>query len=299
VETKSAWFSKLNWLGLLTVGIGIIQLIADSDITPVDVDKFLLILIGSLTIILRTFFTVGPVTMDPSKITPVLLALLIGLSGSSAFAQQQSTTLDATGVAAGSKFILTVNADGSMTVVPTQVLRLANLPNPGPSPLPQPGPLSPTVSLSKMLAEQALAKPGATKQTGAGLSAVYSAVSREINTGGLDPKSATAAIALGVNEVYRRATAEDKAAWTAYSTSISRALTEASINGDLATTGKWVVILDDFHKGIDLATGFVVEVTSLSTTDSNKAGILDGIDLTQLIELIKLILEILKAFKGL
>jgi hypothetical protein len=211
----------------------------------------------------------------------------------------QNTTIDASGVQAGSKYILTVNADGTVSVSPTQVVKLANLPNgPSPNPQPQPGPLAPTVALSKQLAEQALAKPGATKQTGAGLSAVYSAVSREINTGGLDPKLATAAIALGVNEVFKSAAPDDKAAWLVYSTSISRAISEASVNGDLATTGRWVATLDEFHKGIDLATGFPVEIGTLATTDPRTAGILDGIDLAQLIELIKLIMEIIKAFKG-
>ncbi len=228
-----------------------------------------------------------------------LMALSLVAFSSSAFAQ--NTTIDSTGVAAGSRYILTVNVDGTVSVSPTQVVKLSDLPTspgPGPNP-PPPGPLAPTVALSKLLAEQALAKPGATKQTGAGLSAVYSAVSREINTGGLDPKLATAAIAMGANEVFKKAAPADKAAWEVYTTSITRALSESSVNGDLATTGRWVATLDEFHRGIDLATGFTVEVTALASTNPDMAGILDGIDLKQLIELIKLVLEIIKAFKGL
>jgi hypothetical protein len=213
----------------------------------------------------------------------------------------QDTIFNSAGVKAGSKFVLTVNADGSMTVVPTPVVKLADLSpsNPGPLPPPTPGPLPPTVAASKLLAEQALAKPGATKQTGAGLSAVYSVVSREINTGGLDPKAATTAIALGVNEVFKKAAPDDKAAWQVYTTSMSRSLTDASVAGDLDTTGKWVVILDDFHKGIDLATGIPIEVTALASTNPDTAGILEGIDLKALIELIHEILKLIETLKGL
>lgn len=296
METKAAWWSKLNWLGLLTVAIGIIQLVADSDITPADVDKFLLIVIGSLTIILRTFFTVNPV-----KVGAILLAALLCFPAGPLMAQGV-LDIDTAAAANGDHYLKVTIENGKIVgVVPLSQAWKVKLgqTNPGPVPQPNPTPQSPAFATSKLLAQQALAKPGATKQTGAGLSAVYSAVSREINTGGLDPKLATTAIALGVNEVYKGATPEDKAAWSVYSTSIAMALTDKSVQGELATTGKWVVILNDFHEGIDAATGIPIEVTSLSATSPNNAGILDGIDFKKLIELILEIIKLINTLKGL
>jgi hypothetical protein len=62
------WQSKLNGLGLLTLIVGIVQIVMDSELTSADVDKVLLVVIGALTVILRTFFTKGPTTFTPIKV---------------------------------------------------------------------------------------------------------------------------------------------------------------------------------------------------------------------------------------
>ena len=57
---KAFFSSKLNWLGMIQVAIGVLQLA--SNIQHITVQTLILLVSGALTIILRTFFTSQPIT---------------------------------------------------------------------------------------------------------------------------------------------------------------------------------------------------------------------------------------------
>ena len=232
------------------------------------------------------------------KLWSLLLLLLV--LPASLFADEVAVLVDDT---KPGTYLLTVGADGSVAVNPIRVVRPGNAPSPPDTPT-TPTEWQKTV---QTIATDTLAKPGATKQTGAGLSAAYSAVSSEIKAGNIsvtrpnngNPSDAERALSMALNMVVARASSpEDRAAWEHFRDSISVTLTRMANNGDLVTAAQWTRTLDDIHNGIDAATGVDINVNSLKATDPAQAGILEGIDLAKIIELIKLILEILKAFKS-
>lgn len=59
---KHFTLSKLNWVGLLTAAIGILGLTSQLQLSE-EVMKWILFIVGALTIVLRTFFTNTPVSI--------------------------------------------------------------------------------------------------------------------------------------------------------------------------------------------------------------------------------------------
>jgi hypothetical protein len=229
-----------------------------------------------------------------------VLALLLALP-----AALPAQTIDASGLKDGTYTYKVVVAGGEITsMVPTRVIVLS----PTDPSQPPPAPTDPTEleKSVKLIATDTLAKQGSTKQTGAALSAVYSALSSEIKAGsisvirnGQNPSDAERALSLGLNlALSKSATAADKEAWGHFRTSVSVMLTQMANQGDLGNAAQWSSTLNQIHKGIDSATGVEIDVTELNATDPAQAGILEGIDLAKIIELIKLLLELFKAFKS-
>lgn len=298
---KCYWLSKTNWVGILTLIIAILGILPGHTVIPPEWFPWIMLLQSIMVLILR-YLTNQPLNspiqgLGSMKLWSLLLILLV--LPASLLADEVAVLVDDT---KPGTYLLTVGADGSVSVNPIRVVR------PGGNPTPPTTPTEPTAlqKTVQTIATDTLSKPGATKQTGAGLSAAYSAVSSEIKSGSIsvtrpnngDPSDAERALSLALNMVLsRNSSPEDRAAWGHFRDSISVTLTRMANNGDLTTSTQWATTLNDIHKGIDAATGVDIDVGSLQATDPSKAGILDGIDLAQIIELIKLILEILKAFK--
>lgn len=203
---------------------------------------------------------------------------------------------------------IVTDAAGKQTVTEMSVFTPTGTPVNPTNPTDPPPPLDPTSiqPTIKTITLDTLNKPGATKQTAAGLSAAYSLVSKGIadNSLSISPKEAgdrspaQAALDLAVGVVLNKASAEDRAAWTQWRTAVTGVLTQMANNGDLSTKAQWTARLNEVHLGIDSATGVPIDVTGLVKIDPAKAAILDGITLKDIIELIKLLLELFSAFKG-
>jgi hypothetical protein len=63
MDPKSPLASKLNWLGLLTLIVGLFPKV--QDMIPDNLKPYAVAAVGIVTIILRTFFTSAPTTLTP------------------------------------------------------------------------------------------------------------------------------------------------------------------------------------------------------------------------------------------
>ena len=187
--------------------------------------------------------------------------------------------------------LLTSDAAGAPVLRPiARVIVLDQAPAPPPSP---PGPpLNPVAAESKRLTDAALAR-GGTKNTGARISAVYGLVASSVNDGSIPLASALQAVKIGTDAaLFGQA---DAAAWAAWRTEVGDQLTKLQQEGSLATKAQYVGVLKDIETGLNASTGFpgVAKASLLPPGE----GILDGIDIAKIIELIKLLLELFKLFK--
>lgn len=229
------------------------------------------------------------------------LALILSLA-LPAFAEPV-VIFDATGAQAGKYYIeVTVDAQGHATARRvTNVVTMGGGPAPGPQPQPQPPPVGPLEQEVKRLTEATLAN-GGTKTTGAALAAVYGLVRDGVKDNKIPPDNAIPAIRAATDAVLKAQ--PDGQAWQGWRTSIGGALDKLRQDGSLATKGDYVYALGEISNGLRSASGASLVLASLPelATDAQyrerikASGILDGINLQQLIELVKLIVELLKLF---
>lgn len=64
MDAKNPLKSKLNWLGILTIVVGLIPKV--QDMIPDNLKPYAVALVGIATVILRTFFTSTPTTLTPA-----------------------------------------------------------------------------------------------------------------------------------------------------------------------------------------------------------------------------------------
>lgn len=230
--------------------------------------------------------------LTDTRVKTIALMLAVGFCLSCATASAADVAVLVDDAKPGT-FLLTVNADGSVTVNPIRVIRPGQ--NPGPPTVPPPVNPSPFALEVKAQAQTAL-DSGATKTTGAAISSVYSLVSGGVADGSIATDKAFEALKQATDLVVN--TQPDKDKWTKFRADLSAAVTALRNEGKLATKDQIAAALKDVSVGINLATGFKSDPSALATQINPKtAGILDGIDLGRLIELIKLIMELLKLFK--
>ena len=211
--------------------------------------------------------------------------------------------IDTAGAKPGT-YILTVNADGTVSVSgPTNLVRLKDLGGPT-----NPPPVDPDLSpFAQEVQRQtaAVLQAGGSKTTGAALSAVYSLVSGGVADGSIAPDKAFSATKAGTDAIMAAQADRDK--WTKWRTDMSTALNTLQGQGLLTTKEQIAGVLGDISNGLDKATGNTLEPRAVAkikaadawafdTVDGKADGILDGIDLAKLIELIKLVMELLKLF---
>lgn len=195
-------------------------------------------------------------------------------------------------------YLVTVAADGSVSAVPLRVVRVNGQPSPPTVPTdPTAPPTAPTAfaaEVSKLT--KAAIDSGGSPTTAAALSAVYSLVSGGAEDGSITKAQALGAVKIATDTVLANVT--DAAKWTKWRTDLSAALETLKQQGVL----KLPSALDEIAAGIDATIGKRIDPTKLAgLSDAQKnaqAAILDGIDLAKLLQLIQLVLELLKIFKG-
>lgn len=190
--------------------------------------------------------------------------------------------------------LIEVGADGTVKANPIRVIRPGPPTDPG-DPPPPPPPGNPFEAEVERQTKVVLAA-GGTATTGAALSSVYSLVAAEVAADRVIPASALPAVKAATDLVLSKQA--DGAKWTGWRTAVGDALTILSQQGQLGTKEQIASALRQVSNGLNRATGFNGNPQGLLALDPAKLGILDGIDLAQLIELIKLIMELLKLFGG-
>jgi hypothetical protein len=186
-------------------------------------------------------------------------------------------------------YLVTVDAAGVVSAVPLKVVRVGK-PSTPPPPV---EPNKPFESAIQQLAQKAL-DGGGSKTTGAALSSVYSLVSSGVSDGSVSPDKAFEAVKKASDTVI--AVQPDGAKWATFRTEVGKALTSLAADGSLTTKAQIAAALQSIATGMNKATGFDGSPAELARLDPANAGILEGIDIAKLIELIKLIIELIEAF---
>ena len=196
--------------------------------------------------------------------------------------------------------------DGRITVAPMPSIPLGPAPAPVPIPTPNPNPTPPPAP-SPFEAEveritRAALTSGGSLTTGAALSSVYSLVADGVANGTITTANALPAVKAATDAVL--ATQADRASWANWRVSLGDALTTLQASGALSTPKQFSDALRSIATGLNRATGFKGPAAAVAKLEPGNVtlpqalayGILDGIDLAKLIELIKLIVELLKIF---
>lgn len=138
-------------------------------------------------------------------------------------------------------------------------------------------------------------KAGGTSTTAAAISSVYSVVADSVSEGKTKPEDALPAVKFLLSGLLP--TQADAAKWTVFQDELGKAFDTLRQNGVLSTKDQYVKAFKDVSAGINAAIGFNGSLTDPDQTIDPNSGILDKIDLTKLMELIKFLLELWKAFK--
>lgn len=221
------------------------------------------------------------------------LALCLALVPALAYAQAAKVAILLPNVP-GQSYTVTTDGKGGAIVVPLAgVVDPTDLPDP---PDPPTGPVLTPFEKEIQSQTKAVLDKGGTKTTGAALSEVYSRVSAGVANGTVDHAQALAAVKAGSNLVL--AEMPDSALWATWRTSVGESLTKLQQDGDLTTKAQYASALRQVANGLNAATGYTNAAQKAVATGEPGKGILDGIDIAKIIELIKLIMELLKLFKG-
>lgn len=190
-------------------------------------------------------------------------------------------------------YLVTVGVDGTVTARPLRVVRVG-APSPPVDPPVDP-PHDPTAfeeAITKLA--QAAITSGGSKTTGAALSSVYSLVSSGVSDGSIAQDKAFEAVKKASDAVL--SIQSDGAKWATFRTEVGKALTALAADGSLTTKAQIAAALQSVANGMNAATGFTGQPAAFAKAGEKDAGILDGIDVAKLIELVKLIMELLKLF---
>lgn len=196
-----------------------------------------------------------------------------------------------------------VGADGKVTAIrPLAVWTIGGNPtNPPPTNPPTNPPAGPTAFEAEVerLTKDVLSK-GGTKTTGAALSSVYSLVADEVAADRIAPANALPAIKAATDLVLAKQA--DAASWGVWRQNVGDALTILNQQGQLGTKEQVSAALKQIAGGLNRGTGFSFAPSELVSWGPGRVGIakaegiLDGINIAQLVELIKLVMELLKLF---
>ena len=227
-----------------------------------------------------------------------LLALALLAASASAWSAELVLVKTETG-----HYTLAKDAQGvpKLTKVDLQIVDLTGVTGPEVPAPPPPG----TTAFERAIQAQTagVIQAGGSKTTAAGISAAYSLVSEAVTKGDIPHAKAFDAVKAATDTVLALQPDNDK--WTTWRNDLGKALTTLGSQGHLDTKEQVAGILKEISRGIDLATGgsipkasdFVqMDLDNIDRGDGKADGILDGIDLQRLMELIKFVIEILKLF---
>jgi hypothetical protein len=217
------------------------------------------------------------------KAPRLLLAAFLAFSLLAASAPAQ--TLTAIEVPPDGEYYLVV-VNGVPSIRPMKLIKVGSAPQPPGNP-DAPSPFE----LEVKRRAQTVLDNGGTKTTAVGIASVYSLVADGVDSGAIKMDQWEGLLKAATDTVLNNRP-EDAAKWVKFTTDMRLAVEQFKGEGRLDTAQRVAVMLDS------AATGTPATVSRLKDTDGKADGILDGIDLAQLIELIKLIMELLKLFSG-
>lgn len=208
--------------------------------------------------------------------------------------------IDTAGAADGKHYVeITIAGGKVVNVVPLG--RAWKLTGDGGPTTPPTTPGEPTpFSLEVKRQTAAVLAAGGSPTTAAGLSSAYSLVSAGVADGSINLAAATPAITAAVGTIINRQA--DGPKWSAWQRTIANAIDELRAQGRLGTKEAMAGTLKEIAAGIDLANGgtpiIPQDLVKLRADQlATAAPLFENIDLAKLIELIKLILELIKAFQ--
>lgn len=195
-------------------------------------------------------------------------------------------------------FLITVK-DGVVTVNPIKRVITAGTITTQPPDNPD-NPNPPTTEPNKELIAQiktetqTVLTAGGSKTSGAAIASVYSLVSDKVSKGEIALDKWPAALSQATDAVF--IIQQDKAQWKTFRDRLGASLTAIRQRGALDTKEEVASTLRDIATGMNQATGFSA-TRHLDKNARTEKGILDGIDIEQIMRLIELILKLLEAFK--
>lgn len=233
------------------------------------------------------------VRRTPDSTVKVLVLLAVGLAACGS-AMAEDVVISGDGQKSVTRYFrIDYDAAGVATVSPLVKVIRHGEPAPPADPQPPTGPvLTPFEKEIHRLTQLALAA-GATKTTGARVSAVYSLVASGVADGSIPPANAIPAIRVGTDAALLGQA--DAASWKPWRDAVGGALTALQQEGSLQTKEQYAATLRSIEKGLNAATGFV-GVNVITKIPAENLGILDGIDLVKLMEFINFMVTLLKTF---
>lgn len=297
--SKPLWHSKTFWVNALTSLAGIFAALAANEQIKENPQLvgWIFTGIGIVNVFLR-LFTDQPVTLTGDKGPRPLYSLILislaclGMAAPRASAQE-IRALDITSLRG--TYFLTVT-DAGVTVRKISLLQSGTTPTDPDDPVDPPPPAGTPFEKEISRITKTALDAGGTKTTGAGISAIYSLTADAVSSGQVPPDKALEAVRAGTNLVL--STAADKETWKTWRQSLSDALAALQQDGALKTKEQWTATLRSVSKGMNAVTGFTGDTRNPRAMAESGPGILDGIDISKIIELIKMFLELLKIFTG-
>lgn len=231
--------------------------------------------------------------------TLLLNTVICGLLSTTCIAQQ--IQLGAGTHYGSASVIINVDSQGKITYVidPSKPVFLypnsPTNPNPNPNPNPEPEPSNPfekTVSdITKIVINQ-----GGTKTTAAAISSVYSLVSEGVGNGSITIDKAFSAVSSATSLVLTSQADGNK--WQTWRDEVGKSLVVLQQDGSLKTKEDYTKVLKEISNGINSAIGVNSETLNQLINGNNRVEnrLFENIDIQKLIELVKLVMELLKLF---
>lgn len=243
-----------------------------------------------------------------SRLYGLLLAALLLVPGGRAMAEEVGVVVDD---AKPGTFLVTVGADRAVSVIPFRIVRPGvnpspppNVPPPGPPVGPPPGNNPSLFELEVEAQAKAAIALGGSLTTGAAFSEVYGLVSAGVANGTIDHNRCLEAVNLGTAHILSRSA--DAKQWSTFELLTRNSLQIFDGQGKLQTKEDYAKVLKEASNGLNRVTGHKNVGMSLLTLDVSTPGklaaavkangILDGIDLAKLMELIEFIVKLFKLF---
>lgn len=234
------------------------------------------------------------------KAPRLLLAAFLALSLFAASAPAQ-TPLIAIEVPAEGEYYLKVDAAGNVTIRPMRLIKVG-------TPQPPDNPDSSAFTREVASLTKSALDSGGKPTTAVAIASVYSLVADGVDSDNIGLNQWADLTKTATDAVLNKQA--DGVKWTEFRQRLGAALTALQAQGLLDSKKEVVDALREVSQGIKNGAGAanwnLRDVASLDRAgrdrwdreDGKADGILDGIDLAQLIELIKLIMELLKLFGG-